>query len=116
MPAFRTYYIHPQVYLWSASQLLRLLGYADEAPAFAGAAQERREEIRRSLTDEVSKRTFDAFVFNRLIETDANVSEPLSAWYLPVAPDRHVGDLTADDLPDAALPRRNEQRKAGTHR
>jgi hypothetical protein len=81
--AFQTYYVHPQAYLWSASQLLRMLGYADDARAFAEAARRRRREILETADDEVTREAIRRFIFNRLIEQGVQVRDPLHAWYLP---------------------------------
>ncbi len=90
LAAYRSYYVHPQMYLWSASQLLAMLGYDEDASAFAQAARGRREEILHTIEDEGSRRAFRAFVFNRLIETDAHACGPLQAWYVPQALNREV--------------------------
>lgn len=81
--AFESYYIHPQVYLWSASQLLRLLDFAADARGFSDRAQRRRDEIRGTLGDEPSREIFDAFVFNEFVADDVCVDDPLHAWFLP---------------------------------
>jgi ATP/maltotriose-dependent transcriptional regulator MalT len=83
LQAFQRYYIHPQVYLWSAAQLLRMLGYENDAHAFAQAARRRRLEILETIEDAVTRETFKRFIFNRLIEEDAQVDNPLHAWFLP---------------------------------
>jgi tetratricopeptide (TPR) repeat protein len=83
LPAFQTYYVHPQVYLWSAAQLLRILGYGDDARAFFDAAIRRRQEILETIDDETSRDAFRNFVFNELIERGVRVENPLHAWFLP---------------------------------
>lgn len=84
LPAFRSYYVHPQMYLWSAGQLLALLGY-EEAPAFLHEARARKDEILQTIDDEPSRQAFGAFVFNRLIDDGVRVEQPLHAWFLPFA-------------------------------
>lgn len=80
--AFSSYYINPHIYLWSAGQLLAMLGY-EESPAFLDAARKRKEEIAASIDDEISRATFRGFVFNRLIEERVRVDNPLHAWFSP---------------------------------
>ena len=82
LTAFRSYYIHPQIYLWSAGQLLALLGY-EESAAFLDAARGRKEAIAATIGDETSRATFGDFIFNRLIDRNARVENPLHAWFLP---------------------------------
>jgi DNA-binding SARP family transcriptional activator len=83
LEAFECYYVHPQVYLWSAAQLLRMLGYDDDAQLFADAARRRRLEILETIEDAVTRDTFKRFIFNRLIEEGTQVDNPLHAWFLP---------------------------------
>ncbi len=82
---FESYYIHPQVYLWSAGQLLRMLGYDAESREFTKAAVRRRNEIRLNIADQRSLDAFERFIFNRLIEEAVDVSDPLHAWFTPYA-------------------------------
>lgn len=81
--AFETYYIHPQVYLWSGAQLLALCGYGDDAAAFLEAAQRRRHEILRAIGEAGSRERFCRFIFNQFIESGTMVDDPLHAWFLP---------------------------------
>jgi DNA-binding SARP family transcriptional activator len=83
LPAFESYYIHPQMYLWSAAQLLRMFGFSDDAASFEQAARRRYHEILRTIEDEPSRETFRRFVFNRAIEDGVTVDDPITAWYLP---------------------------------
>jgi Tfp pilus assembly protein PilF len=80
---FEHYYIHPQVYLWSAAQLLSLCGYGEDASLFLQAAQRRRQEILATIDDAASRTWFCRFVFNEFIESGAMVDDPLHAWFLP---------------------------------
>lgn len=83
LPAFATYYVHPQMYLWSAAQLLAMCGHDEDADAFMHAAKRRRQEILETIDNGTSRETFRRFVFNRLIEEEARVDDPLHAWFLP---------------------------------
>lgn len=87
---FESFYYHPHLYLWSAAQLLSLLGYADDARAFLLAARRRRDEIAETLDDAISRETFERFEVNRLIAAaePAWIDDPLQA--LPISAARHT--------------------------
>lgn len=79
---FQRYYFHPQAYLWSAAQLLRLLGYSEFAE-FSQAARSRYDEILRDIRDERARKAFAAFPLNRLLVLGVEVDDPIAAWFAP---------------------------------
>lgn len=85
LETFERYYIHPQVYLWSAAQLLSMHGFDEESRAFLQAAQRRREEILATIDDDRTRETFVRFVFNQFIENGTMAADPLHAWFTPYA-------------------------------